>query len=406
MKVRLTKRIIDRAIAKGDEVKLWDEGLRGLVLRVRAGSGRAYFGVEYRGSDGKKKWETLGGFGETIEVGGRPLVLTVEGARKEGARRRALDTASERDRRAAEPTLNEVAERWFAEEVHQHNAPGTAKHYAWMFRRHVLPALGRRIVAEIARDDCQRLHNAVGKSAGHRCANNCLAILGSCLSWHGVEANPARMSKKRGGKGIRPFAEIARKRVFTAEESARIGEASRVLEREGKLSAVEAGFFRAMALTGSRPAELLGLTWACVGDDAIDFGAPTKGGGADPRKGIALTPPLRALLGTLKRGADDARVFPLKHHWRVFAKILARAGIDRGKGATRVVPYSLRHSFGTRGAVSLPLPVLQTLMGHARLSTTEKYIHLSRDDDPVRRAAKAQAEAIAAALDGEKAVAK
>jgi integrase len=211
------------------------------------------------------------------------------------------------------------------------------------------------------------------------------------------------MTRKKGGTGIRRFPETARERVFTADESARIGEAIRVLEKDGKLSAVEAAFFRALAITGARPDELLSLTWGCIGDDSIEFGKATKGGAADPRDGLALTPPLAAVLAKLIRGADDDLVFDVRKYHRLFDAILKKAGVERKSGADRAVPYSFRHSFGTRGATSLPLPVLQTLMGHAQLATTSKYIHLSRDDDPIRRAARAQAEAIAGLLDGEQA---
>jgi integrase len=273
-----------------------------------------------------------------------------------------------------------------------------------MMRIHILPALGSKIVSEITRDDCQRLHNAVGKASGHRNANHALSILGSCLGWCQIEPNPARMTRKKGGIGIRRFPEVARERVFTADESARIGEAIRVLEKDGALSAIEAGFFRALAITGCRPDELLSLTWGCVGEDSIEFGNTTKGGAADPRNGLTITPPLRAVLDSLPRGeGNQALVFPVYKYHRLFDAILEKANVERGKGAERAVVYSFRHTFGTRGATSLPLPVLATLMGHAQLSTTQKYIHLSRDDDPIRRAAKAQAEAIAAALDGAKA---
>ena len=85
MRLRLTRKRIDKAIAKGEEAKLWDEKQRGLCLRVRAGSGKAYFGVEYRNADGMKEWETIGGFGETIDVDGNAIPLTVE-TRTEGGR--------------------------------------------------------------------------------------------------------------------------------------------------------------------------------------------------------------------------------------------------------------------------------------------------------------------------------
>ena len=56
-----------------------------------------------------------------------------------------------------------------------------------MMQKHILPALGDKIAAEITRDDCQRLHNSIGKDHGHRNANHALSILGSCLGWCQIE---------------------------------------------------------------------------------------------------------------------------------------------------------------------------------------------------------------------------
>jgi integrase len=397
---RLTKKKIDAAIAKGREVKLWDGAERGLYLRVREGSHTGIFAVQYRSrKDGKQRSITIGRFGEDIERDGQVIPLTIENARAEAGRVKALDVGEKRDAKAALPTLDAEAARWLVEQVEPHNTERTAKLYGWMMRRHILPALGSRIVAEISKSDCQALHNSIGKAHGHRNANHALAILGSCLGWCGVEVNAARMTRKKGGIGIRRFAEVERERVFTADESARIGEAIRAMENDGALSAADAGFFRALALTGLRPDELLSLRWGCVGDDEIEFAKATKGGEADPRDAIVLTPPLRAVLAKLERGDDDALVFRVYKHHRLFNAILKRAGIERGKGADKAVAYSLRHTYATRAASSMPLAVVATLLGHARISTTEKYLHLSRDDDPVRRAAYKHAESIAASLD-------
>jgi Phage integrase, N-terminal SAM-like domain len=177
MPMKLTKKTIDRAIAKGIEAKLWDSVQRGLCARVRAGSGRCYLGVEYRGRDRKKRWQTIGEFGATVEIDGKALPLTIENGRRLAGKMKALDVATDRDRRAESPTLDQEAARWLAEQVEPHNSERTAALYAWMMAKHILPALGSKIVTEITRGDCQRLHNLIGKANGHRSANHALCAL-------------------------------------------------------------------------------------------------------------------------------------------------------------------------------------------------------------------------------------
>ncbi|HNR98209.1 MAG TPA: tyrosine recombinase [Planctomycetota bacterium] len=85
------------------------------------------------------------------------------------------------------------------------------------------------------------------------------------------------------------------------------------------------------------------------------------------------------------RGREDPGALFLSQHgktmdrenvWRLVKRCARRAGI-----AKRVTPHTLRHSFAThlltRGA---DLRVVQELLGHARVETTEIYTHLDRTD--------------------------
>ena len=59
----------------------------------------------------------------------------------------------------------------------------------------------------------------------------------------------------------------------------------------------------------------------------------------------------------------------------VFNKAAREAGLRR-----RVTPHALRHSFATHLIeLGVDVTVVQALLGHASLSTTEKYVHVSRE---------------------------
>lgn len=61
--------------------------------------------------------------------------------------------------------------------------------------------------------------------------------------------------------------------------------------------------------------------------------------------------------------------------------------------------HDLCHQFASVGVSSaLSLPAIGRLLGHLKISTTERYSHLA--DDPVRTAAETIGETLRAAMDG------
>jgi integrase/recombinase XerD len=139
--------------------------------------------------------------------------------------------------------------------------------------------------------------------------------------------------------------------------------------------------------TGLRVSELVGLK---IGDVNFDAGfLKTQGKGNKQRLvplGDAALSALRTYLaeGRVKgtRGLQSARLFlnpsgkPLTRQgfWKMIKKYGKKAGI-----AKNITPHHLRHSFASHLLeAGADLRALQVMLGHADISTTQIYTHVTR----------------------------
>jgi len=96
----------------------------------------------------------------------------------------------------------------------------------------------------------------------------------------------------------------------------------------------------------------------------LQYGRPTKG---------YIFPGATGRLTTLKKS---------------FYKVIEDAGIERVTSKGRIGWHSLRHTFGTRlGAAGIDPQTIKELMGHANLTTTQRYLmsHQDRKRDAVAK---------------------
>lgn len=144
--------------------------------------------------------------------------------------------------------------------------------------------------------------------------------------------------------------------------------------------------------TGMRVSELVSLPVAAARGDPRMLLIRGKGG---RERMVPLSPPARAALAAwlaerdaaeeaaLAKGLPASRfLFPsrgksghlTRHRFYALVKELALAGgVDPGK----VTPHTLRHAFATHLlAGGADLRAIQTLLGHADISTTEIYTHV------------------------------
>ena len=193
-----------------------------------------------------------------------------------------------------------------------------------------------------------------------------------------VAANPARAIAT-------PRKEHALPRTLSVTEAGAVVEAR---GREGALGARDRALLELLYATGLRVSELVSLTLEDV--DLSARQVRTVGKGRKERIvpfGRAAADAVKTWLkarAALKPSARDAGFVFLNAQAgrltdRSVRRILDRAmrGADVGRHAS---PHALRHSFATHLlAAGADLRSIQELLGHASLSTTQKYTHLDAE---------------------------
>jgi len=170
--------------------------------------------------------------------------------------------------------------------------------------------------------------------------------------------------------------------ILTTDEVDMLLEAPDV---NGFIGARDKAMFEVLYATGIRVSELCSLDLYDVGDEAVRV----KGKGGKERIVPIATPALEAIDLYLTRfypekpAENHPPLFLTKRNkrmertlvWRRIKWYAKLAGIHKD-----ISPHSLRHSFATHllenGA---DLRIIQEMLGHSHISTTERYMHLSQE---------------------------
>src|SRR5262245_42619491 len=252
-KQRLTDRIVDALPPpeRGSKIA-YDDRVVGFGVRVTAAAARAFILNYYDAHGEERRWT----------IGRRPEWST--SAAREAAKQLKVridggfdPLAADREQREA-PTVDDLNARFLEEHVARLR-PRTQNLYRSVLQNDLLPAFGRRKIAAIEHEDCDRLHAAVSKRAP-AFANRLLAVgsvmFGLAVRWKLRADNPWR--------GVKRNREYPKRRYLTPDELPRLNEA---LDADPNQDAADA--FRLALLTGARCAsEILPMRWA-----DLDLGA-------------------------------------------------------------------------------------------------------------------------------------
>jgi integrase len=387
MRGKITKRTVDalRPAGDGRELVLWDRELAGFGVRVQRGGAKTYI-LKYRagaGRDAPLRKVTIGKHGSP---------WTPEQARSEARRLLGLvahgkDPAAAKAAARAAPTVAELAAKFLAEHVEAKRKASTAREYRRLLEHVALPAIGKKRVAEVTRQDIARLHHA--RRATPTEANRTLACLSTMFTL--AERWGLRPDGSNPCRHVEKYPQRRRERFLSAEELARLGDVLASYDD----SPYYASAIKLLVFTGARLGEILGLRWQWIDFERGEARLPDSKTGA---KTLHLPPPALAVLADLPRvegnphvivgGVAGAALVNLEKPWRA---IRERAALED------VRLHDLRHSFASI-AVSggMGLPIIGKMLGHTQAQTTQRYAHLA--SDPVKAAAATVAGKIAAAM--------
>ena len=372
----LTDSLALAARSREREYAIHDTALHGFMLRVQPSGARSWV-FRFR-RDGKPRRVTLGKPGAVKADQARAAALAFLAREKGGGSPVSLPTSG--------PTLTKVA----AEYVERRSPswrPSTVKATLSYLNSAILPALGHLRVGSVVRADIARFFHEYGrrKPGG---ANRSHDILRNMFDYaiargHRPEAagNPC--------KGIVRYRRPPRGRLLGADDLAKLGAVLRQREDD---SPVHVAAVRLLLLTGCRPGEIRYLRWCEVKPDRLALIDAKTG----PRH-VLLGEAARELLIGLAETASGEWVFPgdkgngplsTDDLYSFWIKVRDTAGIVADARL-----HDLRHAHASHAVMNgESLHVTGRLLGHRRVSTTNRYVHL--DDATLSQAAERVASVI------------
>jgi integrase len=293
----------------------------------------------------------------------------------------------EEERKEA-PTLREFGPRYIANHAEADRLKAST--VDWIektYKNHLYPALGDKRLDAIGDEDVQRLKARLGH-CHRKTVNNTLAILAHSLKtavrWKVLDRLPCTVSKLKVGTSLVKF--------YDFDDYKRLVEAGRAIDPRTVLLVLLGGD------GGLRRGEMLGLRWGDVdfkrrqlqvqqavwerkrrdGGKGVERTTDTPKGGR--ARVVPLTDALFAALREIRHLRGDYVLYgndgrpATSFFLRNLLEAAQKAAGLQSTGGLHILRHTFCSHLAMRGA---PAKAIQELAGHADLTTTMRYMHLS-----------------------------
>jgi integrase len=411
-----------------------DTSLGGFAVDV-GGRGTKTFTLDYRvKGDRKARRVTLGRFPDVTPDHAREAArqvkakatapdapVDVQAVNKANAEKRAAAAAVAREARTR--TVNALADR-FMTHAALRLKPSTLALYRWLLDRHIRPAVGARVAAEVTTAHLTDFHATLAETP--TTANQCIRLLSTIFRF--AERAGERPKGSNPATDVVRFTESLTERYLQPHELSALLRALDTAERDGLPAApwrqrpvtaktmkhapppkpekrnvargtvlpanpIAVAALRLLVLTGARKAEVLSLRWADVdlSRHVLTLSDTKTGRSVRPISAAAA-----AVLASVPRIIGSPFVFPgasgtapVRDVSRLWDAVRHAAGLD-------VRLHDLRHTAASlmlqRGAT---LAEVGRAIGHASPRTTQRYAAIA--DAGAQRAADLLGDAVSAA---------
>lgn len=196
MRQNLTARFVETVKPKGGErTTISDSVVEGLELRLGS-NGSKMWSLRYRTRGGKRNRLSLGRYPALSLAEARDRAIQALAAAVSGADPAAAKKAEKTEAIAAERTVEDLAEAFFASPDAAQRAPLTNVMESGVWRNHLAPRLAKRPLQDLKRGEVRACVREVAERSGNRTANYTHAVIrriynfGIREEW--VETNPAQ----------------------------------------------------------------------------------------------------------------------------------------------------------------------------------------------------------------------
>lgn len=402
---KLSKRVVDAAVASAKRFIVWDDQLKGFGLLVLPSGVKSYI-YNYRNAFNRERRLTIGKHGGGLTPDAARMLA--EGFERDVAAGRDPLEAQRAKRQAL--TVGDLLDSYLSSAAFENKASSTKSIDRGRIEHHLRPTLGKLTLPALSPADVDRAHRAIvdGKTAvdkpserkrgrirvtgGDGSARMAVRLFRAILSWGNsqkivppdVVTVAKHVSVGRDGRRIGIIEDHdGYVRLFKALDRLTNPSALEVGERQLRLEVADA--IRVLALSGARRGEVLDLRWSHVDLKAGLLTLPPDGHKTGRKTGerrvIGLPSLASAIIARQPSGTPTDLVFrparggaqmDLTKPWRAVCKA---AGLPEGLGL-----HGLRHSLASHMAMEgAAASEIMAALGHRDLSTSQKYVHFAQD---------------------------